>query len=191
MTDRLQAEVTTILRDAQAGGTGAQDRLVGVVYGELRRMAAGMMSRERSDHTLQPTALVHEALVRMLDQDALRQAPNRRWLFAAAARAMRQVLVDHARTRSAAKRAGDRDRVPLDEALAHFEAHDLEVLAVHEGLEKLAELNERQAKIVEMRFFGGFSVEEVAEALGVSVSLVESDFRKARAFLKARLDQEG
>jgi DNA-directed RNA polymerase specialized sigma24 family protein len=155
MTRPLQEEVTTVLRDARAGGAGAQDRLVGLVYGELRRMAAGMMSRERADHTLQPTALVHEALVRMLDQDALRQAPNRRWLFAAAARAMRQVL------------------------------------AVHEGLEKLAELNERQAKVVEMRFFGGFSVEEVAEALGASVSLVEGDFRKARAFLKARLDQEG
>src|SRR5262249_58331303 len=121
----------------------------------------------------------------------LRQAPTRCWLFATASRAMRQVLIDHARSRGAEKRAGQRDRVALDEVLVHCAGQGLEVLAVHEGLEQLAGLHPRQAQVVEMRFFGGFSVAEIAEALGASVSLVESDFRKARAFLRACLDQDG
>jgi RNA polymerase sigma-70 factor, ECF subfamily len=187
MNEPAPSEATALLRDAQSGSETARDRLFSLVYDELREAAGRLMGRERADHTLQPTALVNEALVRLLDQDALRQAGSRSYFFAAASRAMRQVLVDHARSRAASKRGGGRGRVPLDETLAWMEAQKLDVLDLHEGLERLAALNERQARVVEMRFFGGFTVEEVAEALGVSVSLVEGDMRKASAFLRARL----
>ena len=126
-------DLTALLDAARAGGEDAKDRLVRAVYGELRRMAAGFMRRERTDHTLQPSALVNEAVIRLLDGGGLVKAQDRRHLFAAAAQAMRQVLVDHARTRDAAKRAGDRGRVPLDDVLAYFEAQHLDVIALHEA----------------------------------------------------------
>jgi RNA polymerase sigma factor (TIGR02999 family) len=190
MNEPISSEATALFRQARAGSEAARDRLFRLVYDELRQAAGRLMGRERADHTLQPTALVNEALLRLLDQDVLRQSDGRAYFFAAASRAMRQVLVDHARTRSASKRGGGRGRVPLDEALAWMEEQQLDVLDLHEGLERLAALHERQARVVEMRFFGGFKVEEVAEALGVSVSLVEGDLRKASAFLRARLAQD-
>jgi RNA polymerase sigma-70 factor, ECF subfamily len=187
MADAPLEQVTAVLRDLRGGDKRAPDRLVQLVYDELRHVAAGLMKQERSGHTLQPTAVVHEAFARLLGEEALMQAENRKLFFAAAARAMRQVLVDHARRRDAAKRAGRRQRVPFEETLAHFEEQNLEVLAVHEALEQLAALHARQARIVELRFFGGCTVPEIADLLGVSVSLVESEFRKARAFLRSRL----
>jgi RNA polymerase sigma factor (TIGR02999 family) len=111
--------------------------------------------------------------------------------FPAAARAMRQVLVDHARRRAADKRGGDRERLPLDDVLDHFAEQHLDLLAVHEALTRLAGLHERQSQVVELRFFGGYTVEEIAGQLGVSVSTVESDFRKATAFLRGQLSDEG
>jgi RNA polymerase sigma factor (TIGR02999 family) len=187
MADHPQNEVTTVLHQIRAGDSGAREQLVGLVYDELRKVAAGLMRQERPDHTLQPTALVHEAFVRLLDQDVLDLAHNRKYFFAAAARAMRQILVDHARQRAALKRQGKRERVPFEETLASFEEQNLDVLALHEALQQLTALHERQGQVVELRFFGGFSVPEVADLLGVSVSLVESDFRKASAFLRSRL----
>jgi RNA polymerase sigma factor (TIGR02999 family) len=183
------SEITLALQAAGQGQRAAADRLVGLVYDELRRVAGGMMKQERVEHTLQPTALVNEAFARILNQDVLKQATNRRYFFAAAARAMRQVLVDHARQRAAAKRLGQNVRVPLEETLLQFEQQHLEVLALHEALELLARLNERHSQIIELRFFGGFTVPEVAELLGLSISQVENDFRLARAFLRGRLDQ--
>jgi RNA polymerase sigma factor (TIGR02999 family) len=146
------------------------------------------MHQERAGHTLQPSALVHEALLRLLDGDALANVPNRRYLFAAAAQAMRQVLIDHARRRHAAKRDGARARVPLDEALAKFEERGLDIIALHEALESLARAHPRQAEVVNLRFFSGLSVPEVAEMLGVSDTTVEGDWRFARAWLRRQLE---
>ncbi len=188
MADEQQAEVTTVLDQVRAGDPGARERLVGLVYDELRRIAAGLMTHERDDHTLQPTALVHEALLRLLEGDALSHAPNRAYLFAAAARAMRQVLVDHARERSALKRGGDRTRVPLDDVLERFEERHLDVLALDEALARLAALHPRHSEVVTLRFFGGLTVAEVAQCLGVSVGTVEADFRKASAYLRRQLN---
>lgn len=183
-------DITTLLHQAQAGAPGAQDRLVIHIYDELRDMARQLMHRERPNHTLQPTDLVNEALARLIDADALSEAANRRWLFASAARAMRQVLVDHARSRAADKRGGHFRRIPLDDTLAEFAATGLDVLDLHDGLSHLARLHERQASVVEMRYFGGFKVEEIARTLAVSVSLVEGDLRKALAFLRSRDAEE-
>jgi RNA polymerase sigma factor (TIGR02999 family) len=190
MTANLQNEVTTLLGEVRAGKSDAVERLVAVVYGELRNVAAGLMRQERPDHTLQPTALLNEALGRLLTADLQALAQDRRVFFGAAVRAMRQVLVDHARRRGADKRAEGRKREPLDETLRCFETRNVDVLAVHEALEQLSALHERQGRVVEMRFFGGFTVPEIADLLGVSVSLVEGDFRKASAFLRGRLPRD-
>ena len=180
-------DLTAILNEARSGDPDARERLVRAIYAELRRTAGGLMRRERPGHTLQPSALVHEALLRLLDGDALADVPHRRYLFAAAAQAMRQVLVDHARRRHARKRDGNRVRVPLDEALAHLEEQGLDVIALHEALERLAQDHPRPAQVVDLRFFGGLSVPEVAEALDVSTGTVEGDWRVARAWLRGQL----
>ena len=180
-------DLTAILNEARSGGADARERLVRAIYAELRRTASGLMRRERPGHTLQTTALVHEALLRLLDGDTLADIPNRRYLFAAAAQAMRQVLVEHARRRGARKREWARVRVPLDQVLAGFDEQGLDVIALHEALDRLAEEHPRPAQVVDLRFFGGLSAPEVAEALAVSVTIVESDWRFARAWLKGRL----
>jgi RNA polymerase sigma factor (TIGR02999 family) len=182
-----QRDVTTLLEAIRSGNPGARDQLVALVYDELRRLSGGLLRRERPGHTLQPTALVHEAVVLLLRPDALANAQSRSHFFGAAARAMRCVLVDHARRRAADKRGGDRERLPLDDVLDHFAEQRLDLLELHDALDMLAGLHERQGQIVELRFFGGYTVEEIAEQLGVSVSTVESDFRKATAFLRGRL----
>jgi RNA polymerase sigma factor (TIGR02999 family) len=184
-----QREVTTLLAEIRAGSPGARDQLVALVYDELRRLGGDLLRRERPGHTLQPTALVHEAVLRLFRPDALSAAQGRAQFLAAAARAMRQVLVDHARRRAADKRGGDRERLPLDDVLDHFAEQHLDLLAIHEALTRLAGLHERQSQVVELRFFGGYTVEEIAGQLAVSVSTVESDFRKATAFLRGRLSE--
>jgi RNA polymerase sigma factor (TIGR02999 family) len=186
-----RGDLTAILGEVRAGRADAQERLVRVIYAELRRIAGGLMRRERPGHTLQPSALVHEALLRLLDGDTLADVPNRRHLFAAAAQAMRQVLVDHARRRHAAKRLGGRIRRPLDDALVAYEAQGLDVLALHDALDHLARSNPRQAQVVTLRFFGGLSVPEVAAALEVSDTTVEGDWRFARAWLHDQLGGAG
>ena len=179
-------DLTAILNEARAGGIDARERLVRAIYAELRRTAGGLMRRERPGHTLQPSALVHEALLRLLDGDTLADVPNRRYLFAAA-QAMRQVLVEHARRRRARKRDGNRVRVPLDQVLAGFDEKGLDVIALHEALERLAQEHPRPAQVVDLRFFGGLSVPEVAEALALSDTTIESDWRFARAWLRGQL----
>ena len=183
----LAGEVTTLLEAIRAGDEQARDRLVEHVYAELRQLAAGLMQAEPVGHTLEPTGLLHEALARLFQADALRRAPNRAYLFGAVVRAMREVLVDHARRRNAAKRGGDCQRLPLDAVLLAFEERNLDVVALHEALERLASFHERQSQVVALRFFGGCTVPEIAEMLGVSVSTVESDFRIARAWLRQQL----
>ena len=187
MAHGTRGDLTALLNAARAGGEDTKDRLVRAVYGELRRMAAGFMRRERTDHTLQPSALVHEAVIRLLDGGVLVRTQDRRHLFAAAAQAMRQVLVDYARTRDAAKRAGGRGRVPLDDVLTYFEAQHLDVIALNEAIDRLFTLDEHQGLVVALRFFAGLSIAEVAEALDVSAATVEGDWRVARAWLRGQL----
>jgi RNA polymerase sigma factor (TIGR02999 family) len=179
-------QFATLLRAARAGQEGAQDRLIRALYDELRRVAGGRMRRERPGHTLQPSALVHEALLRLLRGDALADLNDRGHLLATAARAMRQVLVDHARRRQA-RIEGRLVRVPLDEALAYFADQRLDVVALHEALDGLARDHPRPARIVDLRFFVGLSIAEVAGLLGVSDTTAENDWRFARAWLRDRL----
>src|SRR5262249_6041327 len=134
-----QGDLTALLGEVRAGRPEAQARLVAAIYDELRRIASRLMRRERPDHTLQGSALVNEALLRLLSGAALADAPDRRYLFGAAAQAMRQVLVDHARRRQTSKRPGNRARVPLDGVLAAFDAGGLDAIALHEALERLAQ----------------------------------------------------
>jgi RNA polymerase sigma factor (TIGR02999 family) len=180
-------DVTLLLGRLRAGDDEARSELVALVYGELRRAATRMMRRERPDHTLPPTAVVHEAVIRLMGGEALAGAPDRSYLFGAAARAMREVLIDHARRRATRKHGGRRRRVGLDQVVASFEEQGLDVVAVHEALERLAELNERQSQVVTLRYFGGLTMPEIAAALGVSLATVESDWRIARAWLNGQL----
>jgi RNA polymerase sigma factor (TIGR02999 family) len=187
VTDDRQGEVTALLDQIRGGDAGARDRLIELVYHELRQLAGGVMRQEAAGHSLQPTALMHDALLRLLRPDILANTQDRPHLLATAARAMRRILVDHARQQKADKRGGGERPVPLDDALAYFTRQNLDVQAVHEALEELTSLHERQSQIVELRFFGGYTMEEIAGLLQISLSTAESDFRKASAFLRSRL----
>ena len=187
MAGNSPSEITTVLGDIRAGKAEAKTRLVELVYEELRRLAYQVMRTERAGHTLQPTALVHEGLLRILDGETLAKAPNRAYFFAAAAHAMRQVLVDHARKRAARKRGGDYERVTLDEVLDSLEQQRIDVLALNAALDELAVRHERQSKVVVLRFFGGLTMTEIAHQLDVSVSTVEDDWRIAKAWLRGQL----
>lgn len=188
LEEKIRGEVTQLLGRIDAGEAAAQADLMELVYQELQRVAGGFMRRERPDHTLQPTALVNEAVLRMLGPEALGQLNSRAHLFGAMAQAMRRVLVDHARAKNAQRRGGERERVGLDLAIELADVGDaVDMLAIDEALRKLESLNARQAQVVELRFFGGLSVPEIAEFLGVSVSTVEKDWRLARAWLSGQL----
>jgi RNA polymerase sigma factor (TIGR02999 family) len=178
-------DLTGLLRAWSRGDRAAEERLLPLVYAELRRQAARQMRRERRPHTLRPTALVHEAYLRLVRQRETWQ--NRVQFFAVAARIMRRVLVDHARRHEAVKRDGARRRVTLDEGVASVKPRDLDVLALEEALRELAELDPAKARLVELRFFGGLGLEETAEVLQVSASTVTREWRLARAWLYRRL----
>jgi RNA polymerase sigma factor (TIGR02999 family) len=179
-------EVTQLLLAWSEGDKAAMDQLMPLVYGEMRRLAKQHMRRERAGHTLQTTALIHEVYLRLIDASQVR-LKNRRQFFAAASRLMRQALVDLARERGSHKRGGAAERVSLDEALMVSEQRDDELLALDEALQALAEFDARKSQVVELRFFGGLSVEETAEALDVSVETVHRDWRLARSWLLLRL----
>jgi RNA polymerase sigma-70 factor, ECF subfamily len=185
----LPADPTKLLSRASAGDSKAVSQLMPLVYDELRRLAASYIRRERPGQTLQATALVNEAYIRLIGEKA-HNWQNRTHFLAIAALSMRQILVQRARTRKAAKRGGDPQRITLDEQLlpAAPDKSEVDMLALDTALEKLAALNERQAKIVELRYFGGLSVEEAAEALGISPATVKRDWTLARAWLKRELD---
>jgi RNA polymerase sigma factor (TIGR02999 family) len=187
MSVEPRRDVTLVLGRARAGDEDARSELLSLIYGELRRVATGMMREERPGHTLAPTALVHEAVIRLLGDAVLDRAPDRSYLYAAAARSMREVLIDHARTRAAGRRGGGWRRIPLDHVVDHFESQGIDILAVHEALDRLAELNVRQSQVMTLRYFGGMTVSEVAAALNVSIVTVERDWRLARAWLIGQL----
>src|SRR5262245_23806075 len=178
-----QGEVTRLLIAWNEGDQAAVERLMPLVYAELRRIAERQFRRERAGHTLQPTAVVHEAYFRLVDQTRVTWK-NRGHFFAIAAQAMRRILIDHARGREAAKRGGKEIQVSLDVGIASPEpVEDVDLLALDEALVRLKTLDDAQARIVELRFFGGLSIEETAEAMETSPSSVKREFRSARAWL--------
>jgi RNA polymerase sigma factor (TIGR02999 family) len=178
--------VTALLRAWSDGDEGALERLIPLVEAELRRLARGYMGRERRDHTLQVTALVNEAFLRLTDARQLRWQ-DRAHFLGISARLMRRVLVDHARARGYQKRGGAARRVELDEALVVSPGLSVELLALDRALDELAAADPRKARVIELRFFGGLSVEETAEALHVSTDTVKRDWRLARLWLLREL----
>ncbi|MDP9172371.1 MAG: sigma-70 family RNA polymerase sigma factor [Planctomycetota bacterium] len=183
------SQITQLLANLKSGDrSNAASKLMPLVYDEFRALAARQLRRERPDHTLQPTALVHEAYLKLIDQTRV-DWQGRTHFFAVGAQAIRRILVDHARQRKRQKRGGGAGRVALDEQVALAPERSEEILALDEALQKLAALDPRQEEIVEMRFFGGMSVEEVAEVLGVSKRTVEGDWTMARAWLMRELSR--
>ena len=183
-------EATRILQRLQSGEADAAGELLAVLYGDLRRIAAGFMGDERTGHTLEPTALVHEAWLRIAPEGGAGGAAHfegRAHFVRTAARAMRNVLVDHARARKAEKRGGDRARSPLDDVLAYYEQSEIDVLSLHETLERLSSMDPELGRLVELRFFGGQTLPEIAEVLGVSLATAERRWKVARLWLRREL----
>jgi len=180
--------ITALLDQLSAGKREVENELVPQIYEELRRLARHYMRLERGNHTLQPTALVHEAYAQLVQQP---QVPwqNRAHFFATASVLMRHILVDHARARQAGKRGGVQEQVTLDEALLPAQNRSIDVLALHEAIDRLAVLDERQAKIVELHFFGGLTFEEIALVLNIAERTAKRDWSMARAWLKGELSK--
>jgi RNA polymerase sigma factor (TIGR02999 family) len=183
-----ETEVSMLLQQVKEGDESAREQLFITLQSELRDMAGALMQRERPDHTLQATALVNEACLKLLDSNAFGNASNRRYMFGMANRAMRQILIDHARRRNTNKRGGDHQRASLDIVLDNFEAsNQCQFEDLETALSSLEKDSPRQREVVELRFFSGLSVEEVADVLEVSVGTVERDWRLARAKLFQQL----
>lgn len=182
-----QADITVWLRQWSRGNAEALDELMPIVYAELHRQAASYLRRERVGHTLQPTALINEVYLKLIDQKNVNWQ-NRAHFFGIAAQAMRRILVDHAKSRHRAKRGGNAENLPIEAAeFAISRTNSVDLVALDEALNRLAELDERQARIVELRFFSGMSVEETAEIMGISAATVKNDWRSAKAWLFSEL----
>jgi len=175
-------DITQLLVDWNQGNESARDKLIPLVANELRRIASRYLYGERHEHTLQATALINEAYIRLVDQKQV-QWQNRAHFFGVAAQLMRRILVDYARTRNAAKRDGQRHKLSLDDVINLSEEHDKNLVALDEALERLAKLQPQRSQIVELRFFGGMTIEETASALNVSVDTVKAEWRLAKAWL--------
>jgi RNA polymerase sigma-70 factor (ECF subfamily) len=182
-------EITQLLDQLSDGRPQAFEELLPVVYSELRRQAGRYLRRERANHTLQPTALVHEAYLRLVDQRNVRWQ-NRAHFFAIAAQAMRRILVDHARAQARVKRGGPKAQVTLDDAMLAAEQQSIDTIALDQALQRLAALDERQSRIVELRFFGGLSVEEVAEVMKISPATIKREWSMAKAWLYSELTRK-
>lgn len=182
----LQDEVTTLLHAWSRGDQGAFDKLAPIIYAELRRLARQHMARERRDHTLQPTALVHEVYMRLANLQHL-QWKNRVHFYAISAQVMRRVLVDFARSRERRKRGGSQERLSLEDCVNLGERHDAALIALDDALTTLASSDARKCQVVEMKFFGGLSTEEIAESLHVSVETVLRDWKLAKLWLLREL----
>src|SRR2546430_14612713 len=180
--------VTQLLVDWSEGDQRALDKMMPLVYGELRRLASNYLRRERPGHTLQPTALVNEAYLKLIDQKSA-QWHNRAQFYGVAAQLMRRILVDHARQHQAAKRGGsDQQRLSITSAGELAQKPDIDLLALHEALEELKAFDSQQERIVELKFFGGLSIDETAEVLGIGHATVERDWKMARAWLRQKLE---
>lgn len=183
------ANITLLLHAAASGDRQDLDALMTAVYQDMRRLAMSHMDAERNNHTLQPTALVHEAYVKLLGQRNT-DWNDRLHFFSIASRIIRRILIDHARARDADKRGGDKTRVLLSDQDAATPARDVDLLALDEALAELARLDEQQARIVELRYFGGCTIEEIAEVLNIGKRTVDRDWQAARAWLFVRLHDE-
>jgi RNA polymerase sigma factor (TIGR02999 family) len=182
------SEITRILAAAEAGDPHAAEELLPLVYEELRRLASRKLAHEKPDHTLEATALVHEAYLRLVAGEREKQWNNRGLFFAAAAEAMRRILVESARRKASLKRGGDFARHPLDGADIPLQRPAEELLAVHDALDQLAQNDPRAAELVKLRYFAGFTLEEAAEALSISPRTADSVWAYARAWLFAQFD---
>jgi RNA polymerase sigma-70 factor (ECF subfamily) len=190
MSHTSSHELTQMLIQLSEGKSQVVDDILPLIYDELRSLASNYLRRERSDHTLQPTALVHEAYLKLIDQTQVKWQ-NRAHFFGIAANIMRRILVDHARKHTADKRGGAAEKLPLEEEiLIVSEGKSAELLALDEALKNLAKIDEQKSKIVELRYFGGLSVEETAEVLGVSEITVKRHWRMAKAWLYGQLANE-
>ena len=187
MSHTSSHELTQMLIQLSEGKSQVVDDILPLIYDELRGLASNYLRRERSDHTLQPTALVHEAYLKLIDQTQVKWQ-NRAHFFGVAANIMRRILVDHARKHTADKRGGAVEKLPLEEELLIVsEGKSAELLALDEALKNLEKIDEQKSKIVELRYFGGLSVEETAEVLGVSEITVKRHWRMAKAWLYGQL----
>lgn len=178
--------VTQVLLEWNLKGSDAAERLMPLVYDELRRLARHYLQKERSDHTLQATGLVHEAYLRMVDQTSTTWQ-NRAQFFGVAAQIMRRVLVDHARAHQAVKRGGVREKLEFDEALAPADERTVDLVALDDALQDLVTFDPRKSRIVEMRFFGGLTMEEIGEVLSISPRTIRREWRVAKAWLRREI----
>jgi RNA polymerase sigma-70 factor, ECF subfamily len=180
--------ITQLLVDWSKGNQTALDRLMPLVYSELHRLAKNYLRRERQNHTLQPTALVNEAYLKLIDQKNAKWQ-NRAQFYGVAAQLMRRILVDHARQHKAAKRGGsDQQRLSITSAGKFAKQPEVDLLNLHEALKELTVMDPQQGRIVELKFFGGLSIEEIAEVMGIGHATVERDWKMARAWLRRRLE---
>ncbi|MBS1797787.1 MAG: sigma-70 family RNA polymerase sigma factor [Acidobacteria bacterium] len=178
----MAEDVTKLLLDWSNGEKSAVDRLLPIVYNELRRVAANLIRNERDDHTLQPTALVHEAYLKLIGQEDVKW-DSRVQFFAFSARVMRNILVDHARTRLREKRGGNLQKISLDELVSASGEKSKELVALDDALTELAKFDERKSRIIELRYFGGLSLEEIEKVLKISAATIRRDMRFAEAWL--------
>jgi RNA polymerase sigma-70 factor, ECF subfamily len=188
VTEPKSESVTHLLIELTRGNHAAVDALLPLIYDELRSLAANYLRRERPDHTLQPTALVHEAYLRMVDQTQVNWQ-NRAHFFGVAAQMMRRILVDHARAHTAEKRGSDFQKLSLDENIDKTVERSAELIALDDALKELAEMDEQKSRIVELRYFGGLTVEETAEAMGISPITVKRHWRITKAWLYGRMNR--
>jgi RNA polymerase sigma factor (TIGR02999 family) len=184
----MGSDVTQVLVELSEGDSSALDRLLPLVYEQLRQLAEHQMRQERMDHTLTPTALVHEAYLKLVQLERI-DWRGRAHFFGACAGAMRRILISYARMKKADKRGAGSEHVPIDNVILAAQSRPAEVIALDEALTKLEQLSERQARVVECRFFAGMGVEETAEAIGISPATVKREWTAARAFLNRELSQ--
>jgi len=185
----MSEDITLLLRTLEAGDSRASSALMTRVYQELKRMATGLMNGESLEHTLQPTALVHEAWLKLVDEDGRSRFQNRTHFFGAAAEAMRRILVDRARRRQREKHGGRLERVDLDNTEIGAPSTGEELLVVHDALDKLAAIDPRKAELVKLRYFAGLSFEEIACLMKISLPTAHRDWAYARAWLRVEIDQ--
>lgn len=190
-SDVIGPNITQMLRDWSEGKSGAADELLPHVYAELHRQAAAFLRRERPNHTLQTTALVHEAYLKLVDQQRV-EWESRNHFFAIAAKVMRRILIDHAKSRHRQKRGGSKDDIQLEEALAATANEiDIDIIALDEAMTHLAEFDPEQERLVELRYFGGLSLDETAEAMGISRATAAREWQIAKAWLHRELTRKG
>jgi RNA polymerase sigma factor (TIGR02999 family) len=190
MGEESQSPITELLKGWRGGDVAALDKLIPLVYDDLRRIAARQLRRERPNHTLQPTALVHEVFLKLIDQNRI-QWQNRAQFFGIASQLIRRILVDYLRAQHAEKRGGAAVTIALDEAVAEAGRPDLDLIRLDEALNSLAARDEQQSKVVVIRFFGGLSIDETAAVLGVSASTVKRDWLAAKAWLYREVSRSG